>query len=194
MSEPRRDGGGEVGDGGDRAPEHPPPIDLAAAFDAHGHALYGFAVNALRDRGVAEDCVQEAFLRAWRARDRFDPARASLRTWLFAIIRNVIADAMRARERMPRVHAERGDAAAEPRPAGGSDAPGDPLERLAILEALATLSPPHREVLLAVHVYGLSYDELARRTGVAATTLRTRAYYALRALRPHLESPEGSDD
>ena len=78
------------------------PFDLAAAYDEHGHALFGFAVNALRDRSAAEDCVQETFLRAWRSRDGFSAERASLRTWLFVIARNVIIDAQRAQQRAPR--------------------------------------------------------------------------------------------
>ncbi len=67
-------------------------FDVAAAYDEHASAMLGFAVNALRDRTLAEDCVQETFLRAWRARARFEPRRGSLRTWLFAIERNVIVD------------------------------------------------------------------------------------------------------
>lgn len=161
-------------------------FDAARAFDAHGATLLGFAVNALRDRALAEDCVQETFLRAWRARDGFDRDRASERTWLFAIARNVIADALRSRSRMPRI--------------GGDDelhtrsAPVvDPLDRLQIAEGLSRLSDPHREVILAVHVQGRTYQELSDATGVPVATWRTRAYHALRALRGYLEEAEESD-
>jgi RNA polymerase sigma-70 factor, ECF subfamily len=169
-------------------------FDVTRAYDAHGHALFGFAVNALRDRGVAEDCVQETFLRAWRARDRYDPSRASARTWLFAIARNVVADALRARERTPKPHADLIGGATTDDVEDAAPGATDPLDRLQLLAALATLSPAHREVLLAVHVYGLSYDELATRTGVSAPTLRTRAFYALRALRTHFDESEAQDD
>ncbi len=84
---------------GERARFDRPEFDVAAAYDAQGRVLLGFAINAVRDRGLGEDCVQEVFLRAWKARARFDPARASERTWLFAIARNVIADALAARGR-----------------------------------------------------------------------------------------------
>jgi RNA polymerase sigma-70 factor, ECF subfamily len=178
--------GGIVMDGSE-----PSDFDVTRAYDAHGHALFGFAVNALRDRGAAEDCVQETFLRAWRARDRYDPSRASDRTWLFAIARNVIADALRARERMPRPTAVAVESAASDIADDVDPGATDPLERLHLVGALATLSAAHREVLVAVHVYGLSYDELAERTGVSAATLRTRAFYALRALRPHLDESKG---
>ena len=72
----------------------PRGFDVRAAYAAHGHDLLGFMVNAVRDRGLAEECVQETFTRAWQARERYDPARASQRTWLFAIARNVVVDAV----------------------------------------------------------------------------------------------------
>lgn len=161
-------------------------FDTAKAFDAHGSALLGFAVNALRDRPLAEDCVQETFLRAWRSRDRFDGDRASERTWLFAIARNVIADALRARARMPRIG---GDEELETRSASVPD----PLDRLQIVEGLSRLSAPHREVILAVHVQGRTYQELSDATGVPVATWRTRAYHALRAMRGYIEGSEESD-
>ncbi len=143
-------------------------------------------MNALRDRSLAEDCLQETFLRAWRARDRFDRDRASERTWLFAIARNVIADALRARARMPRIG---GDEDLELHSAPVVD----PLERLGIVEGLARLSDAHREVILAVHVEGRTYQELSDATGVPVATWRTRAYHALRALRGYLEGSEETD-
>lgn len=167
-------------------PATPAAFDASRAFDEHGSALLGFAVNAVRDRPLAEDCVQETFLRAWRARESFDPARASERTWLFAIARNVIADAFRARGRMPRIGDEQ---ELEQHPASGSD----PLERLQIIEGLSRLSTAHRQVIVAVHLEGRTYAELSDATGVPIATLRTRAFHALRALRGHLEGSEESD-
>ncbi len=56
---------------------------VRAAYAAHGGELYRFALRTLGDAGLAQDAVQETFLRAWRARDRYDPAVSALRTWLF---------------------------------------------------------------------------------------------------------------
>jgi RNA polymerase sigma-70 factor, ECF subfamily len=73
------------------------------AYAAHAGELYGFAVRSLGDPGLAEEAVQETFVRAWRAGERFDPQIGSLRTWLFAILRNVTIDLGRARAVRPRV-------------------------------------------------------------------------------------------
>ncbi|MEI3867118.1 sigma-70 family RNA polymerase sigma factor [Microbacterium sp. CCNWLW134] len=158
-------------------------FDVRRAFAENGGALLGYAVNALRDRPLAEDCVQETFLRAWRSRDRFDAAKATERTWLFAIARNVIVDALRARARLPRIG---DDAEIETRMADAID----PLERLRIIEGLAALSDAHRTVVVAVHVEGRSYQELADATGIPVATWRTRAFHGLRALRKHLQETE----
>jgi len=162
----------------------PGALDVPAAFAAHGSALLGFAVNALRDRALAEDCVQETFLRAWRSRDSFDAGRGSERTWLFTIQRRVVLDALRARQRTP--HLVEHDDALDDAPADVAD----PLERLHLVEGLARLSDEHREAVVAVHVRGLSYQEHAEATGVPVATLRTRVFYGLRALRSHLDEGE----
>ena len=77
--------------------------DVRDAYAAYSGELYGFAMRSLGDSGLAEEAVQETFLRAWRAGERFDPKIGSLRTWLFAILRNVVIDLGRARAVRPGV-------------------------------------------------------------------------------------------
>src|SRR3954453_23902663 len=77
--------------------------DVREAYAAHAGELYGFAVRSLGDSGLAEEAVQETFVRAWRAGERFDPQIGSLRTWLVAILRKVVIDLGRARAVRPRV-------------------------------------------------------------------------------------------
>src|ERR1700749_1297072 len=78
-------------------------IGKREAYAAHSGELYGFAVRSLGDAGLAEEAVQETFLRAWKAGERYDPEIGSLRTWLFAILRNVVIDLGRAGGAAPRV-------------------------------------------------------------------------------------------
>jgi RNA polymerase sigma-70 factor (ECF subfamily) len=158
-------------------------FDLDAAWHEHGRSLLGVATTILGDRHAAEDCVQETFVRAWRSQDRFAEHRGSVRTWLFAIARNVAIDQMRARARRATPVEE--DRVARLLP------PQEPAQtqvedRVVLAEALATLSPEHREVLVAVKLEGLSYAELSARNGIPVATLRTRSYHALRALRTTL--------
>ncbi|WP_298747871.1 sigma-70 family RNA polymerase sigma factor [uncultured Serinicoccus sp.] len=164
-------------------------FDVARAFDEHGSLLLGLAVNALGDRHAAEDCVQETLVRAWRARDTFRAERGSERTWLVAIARRVIIDSARARSRRP---VEVRAVPPEPAPQPGVDA--QVADRVTLLAGLARLSPEHRQVVVEVQVRGLSYDELSHLTGVGVGTLRSRMYYALRALRGILTEEADHDD
>lgn len=166
------------------APGDPGPgFDLHGAWEQHGGALLGYATNALGDRHAAEDCVQEVFVRAWRARDRYERGRGSPRTWLFGIARNVVVDAARSRARRATPVDEDGVARLLPPQPAAQEQVDD---RVVVAEALALLSREHREVLVAVKLHGLTYAELSARTGVPVATLRTRAFHALRALRTHL--------
>lgn len=156
---------------------------MRAAYAAHGAELYGFASNALGDRALAEEAVQETFLRAWRAAERFDPAIASLRTWLFAILRNVLIDLARARAARPPL--------AETQPGSEPVDPEDALDRAMLAwqveEALRRLGQEHRRVLVEVYYRGRPYAEVAAHLGIPEGTVKSRVYYALRALRLALE-------
>ncbi|PRZ15667.1 sigma-70 family RNA polymerase sigma factor [Nesterenkonia sandarakina] len=170
-------------------PDEETPFDVQGAFTDHGAALFWFARNGLGDRSEAEDCVQEVFIRAWRSRERYSSSRGSVRTWLFAIERNIIIDSLRARARRPvPSDAQKIESASEPMTEDLLIA-----ERLTVYAALATLTLEHREVIAAVKLDGLGYQELAAQTGVPVATLRTRMYYGMKALRSALEDPAEED-
>lgn len=163
-------------------PEDEASFDVPEAFAKHGSTLFGFALNALGDRAEAEDCVQEAFIRAWRSRERYIGTRGSVRTWLFAIVRNLVTDALRARARRPAPSdQEKIEWASESVTEDVSI-----VERLALYEALATMTYEHRQVIVAVQLEGVKYRELSELTGIPVATLRTRMYYGLRLLRTAL--------
>src|SRR3974390_3211436 len=135
---------------------------VRAGYAAHGPELYRFALRSLGDRGLAEEAVQETFVRAWQAADRFDDALGSLRTWLFAIIRNVVIDLSRARAVRPALVPE-----VEAREPASLD---DDLERALLAwqveEALHKLSDEHRNALVEVHFKGRAYYDVAAALGV----------------------------
>lgn len=149
------------------------PGDVREAYDRYGGELFDFLFGELADRRLAEDAVQETFVRAWRTGRRFDPARGSLRAWLFAIARA-------------------GMAAGGVRPDGGQHSHGpDAFDRLLadiqIDEALRRLSPEHRQTVTEVRCHGRTCAELAASLGLPTTVIRTRLHYGVRVLRLVLE-------
>jgi len=157
-------------------------------YRTYGGELYGFALNRLGDRGLAEEVVQETFTRAWRNAGAFDGRRGSVRTWLYGIARNAVIDVERHRSRrLPLAHFEPAE----------EDAPtGEPIEqallRWQLQTAFGRLTPEHQQVLRLGHFGGLSVREIARATGLAEGTVKSRTYYAMQSLRLALDEMEVS--
>jgi len=155
--------------------------------------MYRFALRSLGDAGAAQDAVQETFLRAWRASDRFDPQIASLRGWLFAILRNVVIDTFRAERSRPRLHAVRtgwpDDLATSDR-GMGTDSSETVMRSWVVEEALRRIGVDHREAIVQTYLLDRSYDAVASELGIPTSTLRSRVFYGLKALRVVLEEME----
>ena len=154
---------------------------LRAAYRAYGAELFGFACRSLGDHGLAEEAVQETFFRAWRAADRFDPSIAPLRTWLYSIMRNVVIDLTRARAVRPSV------AAGAPAKEASPDAFDAALVSWQVEEGLRRLGEDHRRILIETYYRARPYAEVAAELGIPEGTVKSRVYYALRALRLALE-------
>ena len=154
---------------------------VRAAYRAYGAELFGFAARSLGDHGMAEEAVQETFLRAWRAADRFDPSIAPLRTWLYSIMRNVCIDLSRARASRAAVAV--GEIVVQP----AADAFDHALVSWQVEEGLRRLTDDHRRVLIETYYRARPYAEVAAELRVPEGTVKSRVYYALRALRLALE-------
>jgi RNA polymerase sigma-70 factor (ECF subfamily) len=156
---------------------------LRALYRAYAGELFGFALNALGDRGTAEEIVQEVFTRVWRHAEGYDPTRGSVRTWLYQIARHAIIDMRRRASVRPPL------ALQEPR--ADDEVEGLSIERAMlgwqVASALDRLSPEHRQVIRLAHVQGLSVREIAERCGLPEGTVKSRTWYALRSLRLVLE-------
>jgi RNA polymerase sigma-70 factor (ECF subfamily) len=159
---------------------------LSELYDAYGGQVYGLGVHLLRDAGLAEDLVQETFVRLWRSAHRYDAARSSVRTFVFTLARRAAVDLWRRRGApLPRELEE-----AESEDAAGNEAYEQLLLRLAVGEALAALSPAHREVLELQYRHDLTQAQIAERLGIPLGTVKTRAMHALRALARHVDDLE----
>jgi RNA polymerase sigma-70 factor (ECF subfamily) len=166
---------------------------IRAAYSAHAGEMFGFAVRSLRDRGLAEEAVQETFVRAWRFADRFDPELGSLRAWLFAILRHVVIDIARARAIWPEPASDGAIRLAADGAADAEDRLDQALLAWQIEEALRRIGDDHRRVVLETYYRRRPYAEVAADLGIPEGTVKSRVYYALRALRLVLEEM-GWDD
>src|SRR3954466_9156426 len=113
---------------------------LRALYRSYAGELYGFALNALGDRGTAEDVVQEVFTRAWRHAESYDPGRGSVRTWLYQIARHAIIDARRRASVRPGLSRHEPDDADAP---ATSSTIEQAMLGWQVASALERLSPEH---------------------------------------------------
>ena len=140
--------------------------------------MLAYATQLTRDRAAAEDVVQEALVRAWRHPESLDSGKGSVRGWLLTVVRNIVVDQVRARARRAQeVRESPPDAAVE------ADHADRVVTSMVVVDALSRLSPEHREVLEQVYLRGNTVAETAKELGIPPGTVKSRSYYALRALR-----------
>ena len=156
---------------------------MRSLYRTYGGELYGFALNCLGDRGLAEEVVQDVFTRVWRHAESFDPDRASFRTWIYGIARNAIIDLERRRSVRPALTSREPDDEI----ASADDSIERALLGWQISAALARLTPEHRQVIRLAHFQGMRLREIAELTGIPLGTVKSRVSYALRGLRLALE-------
>jgi RNA polymerase sigma-70 factor (ECF subfamily) len=158
------------------------PELLRRLHDEHAAALHGFALRATRDPHLAQDVVQEVLLRAWRHPESLQPERGPLRAWLFTLARNVLVDQHRRRAVRP-AEVTADPAYAETAGPLDTDSLDRALESWQVADAIRRLSVDHRMVLVELYYRDRSVADAAAVLGIPAGTVKSRAFYALRALR-----------
>lgn len=156
-------------------------------YDRYGAPLMRFLHGLCRDRALAEDLLQETFLRAWTAAPRWRPT-GRVSTWLFQIARRRLYS-RHARRRMRHereAEAIRRRGGNEARPAARLER-GD--ERARLERAVAGLSPKTRTVFVLIRLCGLGYRETAEILGLRPGTVKSRMAAAEARLRATLDAP-----
>ncbi|GAB3971260.1 sigma-70 family RNA polymerase sigma factor [Streptomyces sparsus] len=161
---------------------------VRALYEQHGPLLLRFATRLLGgDWHRAEDVVQEAAVRAWRNEERFGAAPDGLRPWLFTVVRNLVIDDHRARQARP---VERHPAHFALSATGPEAEAVDLVERAltaqVVAEALRDLTDQQREILAHTYFLGHSVAQVSQALGIPGGTVKSRTFYAMRALRTAL--------
>jgi RNA polymerase sigma-70 factor (ECF subfamily) len=167
-------------------------------YRIHVGRVMGLCLRMTRRRDVAEDCVQQTFVRAWRNLAAFE-GRSAFGTWLHRIAVNEVLT--QARNRGTRIEADDRSSVAdierdETGHALGIEASadvggaGDASDVMDVERVLATLPPGSREVVVLQAVYGYSHEEVADMLGIAVGTCKAQLHRGRRLLRERLGLPE----
>jgi RNA polymerase sigma-70 factor (ECF subfamily) len=157
---------------------------LAALYDRLAPLAHGLALRIVRDARLAQDAVQDAFLRTWRNAGRYDARRGRARAWVLRIVRNAAIDLLRS---------ERAELRAESGAVAGAAGPGvDEAAARAqrggrLREALADLPAEQRRMIEIAYFEGLSHSEIAAREGIPLGTVKSRIHEGIGRLRRLVE-------
>lgn len=158
---------------------------LAEAYRRHCGAVYGLARRVVRDDGLAEEVVQEVFVRLWTAPDRFDPERGSLRTWLLSQAHGRSIDRLRS----DAARRQREERDAQRTAAGGYDLEREAMDLVVserVREVMNSLPEPERHALELAYFDGYTYREVAVILDVPEGTIKSRIRAGLKRLRADL--------
>ena len=158
---------------------------LGALYARYGRAVYSLAMHMLRDAGAAEEVTQDAFFNVWRRALSYQAKRGSVTAWLFSIAHHRTIDELRRRRR-DQTRVQYGvDLTNIP-----SEGRNDPVEYATrqfensqLSDALHTLRPEQREIVVLAYFGGLTHSEIAKRLKQPLGTVKTRMRLALRKLR-----------
>jgi RNA polymerase sigma factor (sigma-70 family) len=139
---------------------------LRVIYDIEGGRMLGVARRMLRRQDLAEEAVQDTFMRLWRAARSYDPNKGAARTWLYAILRNSALSILRDESRFT------ADDQAIEELAGEASVARLP-ESSALRRCLEQLDAPRRAAVVLAYVHGLSHAELAGRLGVPLGTVKS---------------------
>src|SRR5215217_1182448 len=161
---------------------------LSRLYDRYGRTVYGVGLKILADRSLAEELVQDVFLKVWRSSGTFDPSRASFSTWLYRVTRSAAIDLYRKRAHRVRPVPD-GDpylATAQDSSAGPQEVVDESWLSWRVSRALEVLDASHKEVIHLAYFEGLSQREISERTGVPLGTVKSRTASAFKSLRREL--------
>lgn len=148
---------------------------MAVLYDRYSSPLYGVILRICRDDAMAQDALQNTFVKIWRHRSSFDPTKAKLFTWMYTIARRAALDAVTRGEQ------NRTEDVLELR-----DLVADsviPIDTLDVHSKLSRIEPKYREVIEALFFEGYSQREWSEQSGLPLGTVKSRLRIGLRELR-----------
>ncbi|MEZ4474111.1 MAG: sigma-70 family RNA polymerase sigma factor [bacterium] len=160
---------------------------LGQLYDRHAPLLLGVALRLLGDRPEAEDLVHDVLIEAWQRADTYDPARASVRSWLLLRLRSRALDRLRSARISRRAGVSDEDLAR--RPAEVVEDPALTPDRGRLGQQVGQLPDAQHAVVQLIYFEGLSAREAADRLGVPMGTVKSRLAAGIDKLRAALGAP-----
>ena len=158
---------------------------LGDLYDRHSRVMYALALRMLYDKALAEDAVQDVFLKVWSSPQHL--TGANLRAWLLRVTRNRCIDQIRGSARVTPVDVPEAGAAGD---GGVEEIALAHLDAREVNAALDAIAPEQRELIELAFYGGLTHQRIAERTGIPLGTVKTRIRAGLQRLRGMMHGME----
>ncbi|MEE7504755.1 RNA polymerase sigma factor [Methylobacterium mesophilicum] len=160
---------------------------LADLYDLTSPKLYGLILRIQRDRGLAEDVLQDVYMRIWQAAGSYKPEAGPPLPWLCTVARNRAIDSVRRKVEHQGPELDTGEDWVA-RLIDPHDGAADFMDRNALLACLGRLDPKHRDCVVLAYCEGQSREELARHFDRPVATIKTWLHRSLAGLKSCLEA------
>ncbi|MCB5291628.1 RNA polymerase sigma factor [Arthrobacter sp. SO3] len=160
---------------------------LAEAYRQFAPLVHTLALRSLRDNAAADDVTQEVFIRVWRSRSSFDPAKARLPAWIVGITRNVITDAQAASMRETRKVLAAVELSPDLEQAAGHASAEVLADRLLLDGELEKLGEPQGSILRLAFYDDLTHSQISQKLDLPLGTVKSHIRRSLSQLRSRLE-------
>ena len=160
---------------------------FAVLYDRHSRAAYALAYRMMGERQAAEDIVQDAFLKIWRATRSYRSERGSVRTWLLSVVHNRGIDQLRSSASRRRTQEKIEASAPTSQPSEAFSECWRNAQREQVREALKTLPQEQLKVLELAYFSGYTHVEIAELLGVPLGTVKGRMRLGLKKLRDYFD-------
>ncbi len=151
---------------------------VGALYDAYGGALFGVVLRIVHSRELAEQVLQDTFVKVWRNSATYDASKGRLFTWLLNIARNTAIDVTRSAHFQQSWKTDSLDNLVH-KPGGESINP----DHLGLKEVVGGLDEKYRSLIDLVYFKGYTQEEAAEETGIPLGTIKTRLRFAISELR-----------
>lgn len=152
-------------------------------YQATSSKLFGLALRILASRDLAEEALQDAFVKIWHSADTYQTDKAAVMTWMTAIVRNRCLDLLRA---APREHGLNEDESFDDWASddlGPMEAAATQSDTKALMQCMSQLAPLQRQAFALSYFHGLAHEQLANQLAQPLGTIKTWLRRGLETLR-----------
>ena len=150
-------------------------------YDNYSKALFGIILNVVNKEEVAEDLLQEVFIKIWKNIDRFDPSRGRLYTWMLNIARNTSIDYNRSKQNLKDIKNQSIDNSLND--INKIENLEQKTDNIGLKGMVESLQPSYKEVIDLVYFKGFTQDETSKELNIPLGTVKTRVRAAISSLR-----------